>query len=128
MSWWVPEQDAVLRTHWGKGKTAAEIGKLLGKNKNQVIGRANRLGLQTPKPEHIDTRPRSGPGRRRKLSVIRPKGPRVLSAGADGCQWLDGEPRERRFCGDPVREGSSFCDDHHQRCWIKHEDYRSEAA
>ena len=32
------------------------------------------------------------------------------------CQWLDGEPRERRFCGKPTKFGSSYCAEHDARC------------
>ena len=106
---WCERHDEIVRLHWGKGKTAAEIGEIIGKNKNQVIGRANRLGLQTPRPERIDNHPRTGPTRR-NLPVVRANVQRVLNDGTNGCQWLDGEPRERRFCGAPTREDSSYCE------------------
>lgn len=35
------------------------------------------------------------------------------------CQWLEGEPRERNFCGDATQPGSSYCATHHARCFIK---------
>jgi hypothetical protein len=35
------------------------------------------------------------------------------------CQWLDGEPRDRNFCGEPSQPGSSYCAEHHARCWYK---------
>lgn len=33
------------------------------------------------------------------------------------CQWIDGDARERAFCGAPVQPGSSYCAAHHARCW-----------
>ena len=33
------------------------------------------------------------------------------------CQWIEGEPRERAFCGAPVKPGSSYCEEHHALCW-----------
>jgi hypothetical protein len=35
------------------------------------------------------------------------------------CQWLDGEPKERNFCGSRTRGGRPFCDRHHRICWRK---------
>lgn len=41
------------------------------------------------------------------------------------CQWIDGDARERRtkgdaiFCGAPVVEGTSWCEDHLPRVRIK---------
>lgn len=33
------------------------------------------------------------------------------------CQWLEGEARDRNFCGAVVKSGSSYCPDHHARCY-----------
>ena len=38
---------------------------------------------------------------------------------AKTCQWLHGEPRERNFCGERVKRGSSYCAEHHAVCWHK---------
>jgi hypothetical protein len=43
------------------------------------------------------------------------------------CQWLEGEPRVRDFCGAPTtrhKDGkrSSYCRGHHRRCWKPMED------
>lgn len=44
---WKPGEDAVLRSEYGKGKcSAALIAKRLGRNRDEVIGRAHRLGLK----------------------------------------------------------------------------------
>ena len=41
---WTPEETAILESHWGF-KSASAIGKILGRSKGSVIGRANRIGL-----------------------------------------------------------------------------------
>lgn len=33
------------------------------------------------------------------------------------CQWLHGRPADRDFCGEPVKEGSPYCAEHHARCY-----------
>lgn len=43
---WKRSQVTILRTHWGHGKSAAEIGDLIGMSRNAVIGKADRLGLK----------------------------------------------------------------------------------
>lgn len=125
---WSAEKDAVVREQWGV-KRAREIGRLIGMTKSAVLGRASRLGLRQLKPGRPRTQTSRLPKRNRApISQKSTSRPKLAINDNVGCQWLDGEPRERRFCGRPRRDQSSYCDDHHQRCWIKHEDYRSEAA
>ena len=40
------------------------------------------------------------------------------------CQWLDGEPKERNFCGAKAQPGSSYCPGHHRRCYKSEKDLR----
>ena len=43
--------------------------------------------------------------------------PMVTARPAEACQWLHGEPKDRDFCGDPIRAGSPYCPEHHERCY-----------
>ncbi|MBE0530257.1 MAG: hypothetical protein IH626_05475 [Rhodospirillales bacterium] len=61
-------------------------------------------------------RPRQGGGRCQGIAKMREAVPAV---GSRTCQWIEGEPRARDFCGAPVREGSSYCEAHHARCYRK---------
>ncbi|WP_336801687.1 GcrA family cell cycle regulator [Kaistia sp. MMO-174] len=49
------------------------------------------------------------------------KGPRPLSMLAlFDCRYvISGEGIDALFCGATARVGSSYCDDHHQRCYLK---------
>lgn len=44
---WTEAQDATLTQLWGEGHSTVEIGRRMGMTKNQVIGRAHRIGLPT---------------------------------------------------------------------------------
>lgn len=33
------------------------------------------------------------------------------------CQWLEGDAKERNFCGEPTQAGSSYCPEHHAVCY-----------
>ena len=41
---WTAEMVAVVKQHWGN-KSAREIGDMIDRNRNAVIGKAHRLGL-----------------------------------------------------------------------------------
>ena len=42
---WTEERVAELHRLWDTGKSASEIGKILGVSKNSVVGKAHRLKL-----------------------------------------------------------------------------------
>lgn len=67
MSNWTSEMVNNLRSLWEEGMPTAKIGELLGKNKNQVIGKAHLLGL----PRHARSTLNMG--------NILPKGSKILS-------------------------------------------------
>lgn len=48
---WTEDRENALRRLWNSGFTASEIGKALRKNRNSVVGKAHRLGLES-RPEN----------------------------------------------------------------------------
>lgn len=86
-----------LKELWAAGHSAREIGKLMGCNKNQVIGKVHRLGLAQ---------------RRAPIS----SGVELLDLQTSHCRW----PLENgKFCGKPRRDGYSYCQPHVERATAK---------
>lgn len=80
----------------------------------------------------VPARPRRGGGRCQAIAKLRdgtaerpdsgqrtvpPRALRGAGWTPATCQWIEGEPRERNFCGKPAKAGSSYCEEHHKRCW-----------
>ena len=105
---WKPWEDEILRKGRAAGESFAGLERALpGRTKNMLVGRAHRLGLPAPKTHKPAPKPR--PRRR-------------VDAGS--CQWIEGDVPDclddggnAPFCGEPVREGSSYCPAHHARCY-----------
>jgi hypothetical protein len=114
MSW--DESDiTLLKNLWGK-QSASIIGDRIGKTKNAVIGKAHRLKL----PPQAST-----PKVSKKMKNVKV----YLTVKRSKCQWMDGDPVERRTndegkCLRPTiyRDNgtrSSYCLKHTQRAWRK---------
>lgn len=100
---WTPEEESQLRKLWGSGLTASKIGEKLGKSKNGVIGKANRIGLE--KRPHII----QGYYEKRKAGS-----PTMMELGPRDCRYPLGEKKEpaTHYCGKEVKPGSPYCPTH----------------
>lgn len=112
-------------------------------SRNAIIGKAARIGLEgraSPiKPAGSGSGPKRETLRRKKRAArmaILGEQPRPIGKGDYSsimhtirafpdmgsphktCQWLDGEPRERRFCGEPAVKGQSWCAHHCSIVWL----------
>jgi hypothetical protein len=109
---WTHERVEYLKAHYPAGvKSAHQIGLDLGLTKNQVIGKAGRLGLQhgiKPESALFQAKPYVG-------------GPSVKFAPATGCQYHEDE---KGWCGQPVVDvvawnslpkRSAYCLSHHKQ-------------
>ena len=102
---WNEENIAVLRELYALGMPTRRIAAELGMTKNQVIGKAGRLGLEHPN----STSP---------IEVYRPPYRDIETPDFRHCQYpigAVGDP-EFKFCGDIVKVSSSYCEAHHAKC------------
>ncbi len=134
---WDERRVGILRRMWEiDGASGREIAEKIGDgiSRNAVIGKAHRLGLsirQSP-IRNADGSSRAARKRWRPTSETAAYKERQRILGnlkcqptlpADGgspfktCQFLDGEPRSRRFCGEPTFNFSSYCEEHFAVCY-----------
>ena len=137
---WTEERVAELQRLWDTGKSASEIGKILGVSKNSVVGKAHRLKL-TARPSPI--RRGSTPKPRRKMIPVQIKSPvevaparepvvprRQHSGKGPKCLWPIGDPGDPdfHFCEDPAAPGKPYCATHCERAYITKTRNDSKAA
>jgi len=99
---WV-ENSARLARLWDKGKTARQIGEILGCTRNMVIGRAHRMGL--------DARP--SPIIRGEIkNPFIPEGFQERQERV--CEWPEGHPGTPSYseCGKPRHGHAPYCKEH----------------
>ena len=115
---WTEERVAELIRLWETGKSASEIGRILGVSKNSVVGKAHRLKLKSrPSPIRRDgsvPKPRSKVVRESLRTVLRRRGK------GPGCLWPIGDPGEAdfHFCGAEAVAGKPYCSEHCARAYI----------
>ncbi len=100
---WPASDDAVLRAEYLKGTRAAAIGKMLGRTKGSVIGRASRLNLEHQAGD-------SRLARHRHYSPI--LGRTDETPPSNRCQFPRGQAPDYDFCGATIRIGSPYCEEH----------------
>lgn len=137
---WTAAKIEILRREWAAGMSGPLIAERLGISRSAVIGKAKRLGLarrrpgrprnaaKPAKPKPQPLRPVLACSQPRVRKRRRPAGalpntvlginPGFQAPAPRTCQWIEGEPRDREFCGEPARAGSSYCEAHHRRCWL----------
>ena len=132
---WTDEEKATLTKMWADGCPTAEIGSVLGKAKNSIIGQAHRLGL--PKHQSTTRKALRESPRKPKEAYVKsriPLPPRLvvpLVVTSSGVSFMDAKDSQChavigrdektdsflsgmvRYCGNPVKEGSWCCPGHY---------------
>jgi len=149
---WTEERVAELMRLWEAGRSASEIGRLLGVSKNSVVGKAHRMKLKarpspikrgsTPHVRRVAVAPVSKPAAQvaaapkaveTRVPAPAPRPVRAV-ARANGkgpnCLWPIGDPGDQdfHFCGAPAVAGKPYCDEHCARAYIVRNRPDSEAA
>lgn len=118
---WTPEKEKILRKMWAAGKSAREVGMVIGTTRNAVLGKVYRLQLptlKTAKTQHVP-KPKPKPKPENKPAVNAKEVGKIYAAvreavmglGNGECRWLYGEPHENKiaFCRESVFETYPYC-------------------
>ena len=131
---WTDEDVQNLKKFWSEGLSTAEIGRLINKSKNAVVGKAHRLELSArPSPikkksspakkasaSSSDTKPSSKQSAPVKAAPATKVVESKKKASGPLCQWPYGHPDspEFKFCLRPVMNGKPYCLEHSQIAYI----------
>ena len=145
---WTSEMVKELEKMWQNGLTTNEIAKHLGVSKNSVVGKVHRLSLiarpspikkkeeeaqlplvQPVKKPHQKQKDESAkevcPQESTPVLTEKPvttKGCIKLSElNSHTCRWPIGDPKDDHFCfcGNKVRAGQTYCDEHAAIAYVK---------
>ena len=135
---WTDEEDAFLKRHASLGYTYGAIGRMMGRSRNSVIGRASRMKMpprpqpppkpvapRIPRPKKTDggklaNKLRAGTfGQAPKIPPAKPEPPSPYAGPPVGildanlkhhhCRAIvSGRGPQTMFCGGPVPEDSHF--------------------
>ena len=151
---WTEERVSELMRLWEAGRSASEIGRLLGVSKNSVVGKAHRMKLKgrpspikrgvTPQVRRPSVaavaKPAAQPAsaarqvQERAIAAAPVKRPVRAVARSNGkgpaCLWPIGDPGDEdfHFCGEPSIHGKPYCDEHCARAYIVRNRSDSQAA
>lgn len=143
MASWPDKDREVLAGEWNKGTSAAQIGKILGRTRNSVIGMAHRMRLpgrqsvkrSTNKPREKSVPAarksrapflvtRGDPTKKKKVEAVPPPpsvtdgvGIDLMKLRAHHCHdvigYRNGNLGDAVYCGAPTHRNTSFCEYHH---------------
>jgi hypothetical protein len=130
---WLPEQDDELRrlALAIPRISYTTIAAMMGRTKNSVIGRAQRIALpprekaRTGRPSVPRPAYRSPPMRLRPIPEIAPPPPAelpperppagkltIMDLRQCDCRWIDSDGEPWFYCGEPVVRGLAYCESH----------------
>lgn len=125
---WTKKHTDQLRKLRAAGLTFSQIGVILQRTKNSVIGRAHRLGIFSqpepepePEPEAVKTSVYVKPVVRVAKPAIAARHVGLAELERAECRYPVGKdvsvPGAHLFCGTPTRDKSSYCKTHHNIVW-----------
>ena len=110
---WNDREVAFLRMNWME-KSASELGDILGRSKNSIIGKVRRLGL--PRKKNPATRSAMKVNDSLVNGHIKGDGSIHFSdTKRDQCLYMSGT--DGICCGKKVMEGKAYCEEHYKICY-----------
>ena len=137
---WTPQEDETLTYQWNILKNSGNhIAEVLGRTKDSIVGRAHRLKLDkrpSPIAARLEGKRLHKKNGDRRLTIAEAE-QRIAETAClpakrqvdeneprpehNCCQWLDGDPKHRRFCGKPTHNNSSWCEEHYRVVFVRQE-------
>jgi len=125
---WTKDNINTLNELWVKDMSARQIGLIVGKTRNAVIGKANRLGLPRKKNSdyNVETVAHNGwlKGNSKKVTLPEidkiSQGKRkykLIELKQDQCRWGIGDPKNSNFhfCGAKIKGREPYCEYHKEK-------------
>jgi GcrA cell cycle regulator len=128
VSEWTKEDEDRLIEMAGRKMSAGKIGKEMGRSRNSVIGKMDRMGLKRHPHAPRRSRKRASPVREKpSLAEARPTRLVHPTEVGEGCLFPYGHPGERDFgmCGRVRERHKPYCTSH---CAIAYAKDRHEQA
>ncbi len=112
---WTEANVRTLTYLWNDvGLSATEIGHRMGINKNMVVSKARRINLARRRDSKIIHKTQT------RVLLDHARSQALLDLGPNDCRFPFSDPNKAdfRFCGAPVKRGSSYCETHNALCWL----------
>lgn len=119
---WTDDQVVQLRNLAAANRSAREIGLMMGFTKNAIIGKMDRLGIESNRPVKKNNRPANDkfPSDADRMQVLRAESfnaptetsKSLFDLKQNECRW---PVAEKLFCGEASEEGKPYCACHTKR-------------
>ena len=141
---WTPTDIAQLKLDWAAGKSGGTIARLTGRSRSAIMGKINRLGLDSRRTLDAIYHTNLSVARAAKQKAARalreppackprpqlktfplptpeppPANPiALIDLRSCHCRWIAGEPKDGLYCGRQVANGFPFCAHHAAKCYV----------
>lgn len=109
------QDDAIITKMRAQNIKFGIIAARLGRSRNSVIGRANRIGVQKPDRQRFAKKVEAENRKPTRPILLRPK----LAPKGRQCQWIEGDPSpdDSCKCRAWTVEGKPYCQAHLDRAY-----------
>lgn len=126
---WTEEETAKLIEMVKADATNSQISAVIGRNKNQITGKLNRLGLLGIRAHRYPENLKDGYVRKPRPKRVKVEAPIVRFARPSDSVWrpktcqypVAGQRAPYTLCGAAITpDGRPYCDEHYRVCMVKH--------